>query len=580
MTTELRSLDAAALTRLGGLKTQCSASLLCTEHNAPHPCEACDALGLKSVACSACLYEFPEGLTDKGERACASPAVFAKTGRIAFESAAMEALAAEGVDKKSRRDQKKREKPAPAPAPTPAPAPAPAPVPKPPPKPAPDGPREEPPRKKPTREAPAPEPATPTRKEAETPTGEDTRPLDAKAIKAGESLARLAAWASFAAAVAGAYALWQQYLVDMSVGVLIAYVLTVLLIWFAGALPVLGKAPAHASMRGWAPLVWAFVHYAWPAAVGLAVACVLGTPGLGFFLSTLYGVAAIGLAVLAVMCLSHVGVALTMRAPWPQGAGLVQHFAGYKSAGMWVALMATLALNGVAVEGSDSLSAWITQPAPVKAGQPLLESAARKPDPNKDLRGFTRAALADIAQAVNEQRNLNAPAVTSALPKAEAAMGTLARLPRPPVGDKPAARALIVQANQLVQRRADWSEVADVYARAHAADRRDPTILVELATAHLRAGRHARAIEPVLEALRLDPKLSSAWMTLAELRLHASSGEPRLVQEAARYYVVAFWFARDRPSVVRRYTGKLKPRPGDPPHNIEAITIALQRLNS
>ena len=100
------------------------------------------------------------------------------------------------------------------------------------------------------------------------------------------------------------------------------------------------------------------------------------------------------------------------------------------------------------------------------------------------------------------------------------------------------------------------------------------------AARNLRAGRHARAKEPVLEALRLDPKLSSAWMTLAELRLHTSSGEPRLVQEAARYYVVAFWFARDRPSVVRRYTGKLKPRPGDHPHNIEAITIALQRLNS
>jgi hypothetical protein len=110
MTTELRSLDAAELTRLGGLKTQCGAALLCSEHNAPHPCEVCDALDYKSVACSACLQEFPEGMSTTGERPCASQAVFAKTGRIAFEADAMSALADQAREKESARERRKREK--------------------------------------------------------------------------------------------------------------------------------------------------------------------------------------------------------------------------------------------------------------------------------------------------------------------------------------------------------------------------------------------------------------------------------------------------------------------------------------
>ncbi len=110
MTTELRSLDAAELTRLGGLKTQCRAALLCTEHNAPYPCEVCDALDYKSVACSACLQEFPEGMSTTGERPCASQAVFAKTGRVAFEADAMAALADQAREKESARERRKREK--------------------------------------------------------------------------------------------------------------------------------------------------------------------------------------------------------------------------------------------------------------------------------------------------------------------------------------------------------------------------------------------------------------------------------------------------------------------------------------
>jgi hypothetical protein len=366
----------------------------------------------------------------------------------------------------------------------------------------------------------------------------------------------------------------------MSGGVLVAFAVTVHLVWFAGALPVQGRERAHASMRWWAPLVWAFVHYAWPGVAGLGVAYVVGASGLGFFLHALCGVGAVCLVVAAVACLSHVGAALTMRPPWPQGSALASDFAGYKSLRMWVGLLATMALNGLAVEGSGRLLEWTGKGAAptVRAYQPLLETLARKPDPAADLRGFTRATLADIAQAVHEHRSLNVPAAPGALPKVDAAQGALARLPRPPMGDRATARALGVQASQLAARRAAWSEVADAYARAHAADRRDPLILAELASAQMRAGQPARALDSLVEALRLDPRFSGAWMLLAELRLRNSSGEPRQVQEAARYYLVAFWFTRDRPALIKRYRAKLKPGPEDPPHTAAAFQIALQRL--
>jgi tetratricopeptide (TPR) repeat protein len=103
-------------------------------------------------------------------------------------------------------------------------------------------------------------------------------------------------------------------------------------------------------------------------------------------------------------------------------------------------------------------------------------------------------------------------------------------------------------------------------------------ILTELASAQMRAGQPARALDSLVEALRLDPRFSGAWMLLAELRLRNSSGEPRQVQEAARYYLVAFWFTRDRPALIKRYRAKLKPGPEDPPHTAAAIQIALQRL--
>jgi hypothetical protein len=212
MTTELRSLDAAELTRLGGLKTQCRASLLCTEHNAPYPCEVCDALGYPSVACSACLQEFPEGMSTTGERPCASQAVFAKTGRIAFEAEAMSALADRAREKESARERRKREKEAAERA------------------------REEQARKdfhaREAADRAALERARAERERAERERKERTEPAPAPAPvpegdrALGDRRARRAVWASLLSALAGAYTLWQAPLIDMpsaSIGALIAY---------------------------------------------------------------------------------------------------------------------------------------------------------------------------------------------------------------------------------------------------------------------------------------------------------------------------------------------------------------------
>ena len=91
MTVDLRSMSASELTRLGGLRERCSSALICSEHNVSYPCEACEALNLRGVACAACLKEFSDGVPGTGERVCFSVAMYEKTGRVAFE---VEALAA------------------------------------------------------------------------------------------------------------------------------------------------------------------------------------------------------------------------------------------------------------------------------------------------------------------------------------------------------------------------------------------------------------------------------------------------------------------------------------------------------
>ncbi len=563
MTTELRSLGAAELTRIGGLKTRCSAALVCTEHNLPHPCEACEALGYKSVACSACLHEFPDGLVDTGERPCASQAVFAKTGRVAFEADAMTTLAAEAREQETARERRKREKEEAQRA------------------------QERQIRKereeRRRREA---EEAERARKEAgERAREEAEREAERAGAEAarGNRRARVSAWVSFFVAAAGAYGLWQAPPIPLpsaSTGILLAYAITVLLAWAAGLDTITGKDPAHATLRWWSPLAWAFVSYAWPGVAGLAVAYLAGVSGLGLLTYSVYILLGLGLIVTAVSCMAYGGVALTMRPPWPKGL-MNKDFKTLGSGWVWLALLATLALNVTTWQGSGRLLEAIprAERAPaIPTRKPLVERVASKPSPEKDMRGYTRAWLAEIADAVNDHPRLSAAAVKGVLPPLDAAEAALARLPRPPAGDRAQAKVLTTQAAKLVERNAEWTQIAEVLAQAHAADPQDAQILNDLAYAQMQTGRHAQALANIMESLRLAPTAPNGWNRLAQIRLVSANGDPRQIQEAARYYVVTYWFSRDRQRVLRYLKGELTAGPGDSPDNPAAVAIALQRL--
>ncbi len=569
MTTELRSLGAAELTRLGGLKTQCRAALLCTEHNAPYPCEVCEALGYASVACAACLQEFPDGMSPAAERPCASQAVFAKTGRVAFEADAMAALADQAREKESARERRKREKEAAERA------------------------REEQARKDAhAREARERERAE--RERVERIKAERARagrevpaPAPAPAPEGdpalGDRRARRVVWSSLFSAVAGAYTLWQTHLIDMpsaSIGILMAYSVTVLLVWFAGLETMTGKAPAHANLRWWAPLAWAFMTFAWPGVAGLTVAYLIGVSGLGFFTYAVQILLGLGLLVAAVSCIAYGGVALTLRPPWPKGL-FDAEFRTLRSGWIWVALLATLALNANTLSGSGRLLEFGSDSpsAPAAPSQkPLIDQVGKKPSPKKDMSAFVRATLADIAEAVNDHPRLAGPAGPGVLPQVDAAVAALLALPSPREGDRLRARYFVNQANLASARDPVWPEVADVLAQAHAADPQDADILASLAFAQIQAGRHGAALASALESLRLAPRSANGWTRLAQIRLVSANGDPRQVQEAARYYVVAYWFAQDRRQMLRYLNGKRKVGPGDPADNPAAVSIALQRL--
>ena len=141
-----------------------------------------------------------------------------------------------------------------------------------------------------------------------------------------------------------------------------------------------------------------------------------------------------------------------------------------------------------------------------------------------------------------------------------------------------AAKALMAQAVQMMSRNADWGEVADVIGRAHAADRQDVQILNDLAYAQTLAGRLGPAMDSMLETLRLAPTRANAWASLAQLRLATAAGDRRQIEEAARYYVVSYWFARDRQRTLQIFNSKLKRGANDFPDNPAAISLALERL--
>ena len=571
MTVELRGRTASDLTRLGGLRERCSAALVCSEHSVSYPCGACEALNLRSVACAACLKEFSDRVPETGERVCFSVAMYEDTGRIAFEA---DALAAEKKLPEGERERRIR--------------------------------RAEVPDKDPSKEVRSDSDGTGPavdRPDAETrgdrpaelsvlatlaererrirgpepPEKDRTGPAADRpdAETRGDRLAQLCALASLAAAIAGAGLLWQKpplALPSTSGMVLSAYMLTLFLVWAAGAITLSGKQAAHGTLRGWAPLAWAGVHFTWPGVVGLGVAYVIGSADLGsvqYF--KLLAVVAFT-ALLGFVSVSHCCVALTMRPPWPKGL-LAENFAGLRSKAVWIALVATLLVN-ILVWNRQGALLWTPQ-SNAPDLKLLLKAVEKKPAIEKDPSGFGKAILADIVEAVYKHPNI---ADAGSLPEVDAAVAAMGRLPRPPRGDHAAAHKLNAEAEQLMIRSANWGKVAEVLGRAHVADPPDIQILNELAYAQMRAGLHAQALENILETLRLAPTRANAWAALAQLRLWTAHGDTSTVHEAARYYLVAYWFSRDRARTLRLMKAKLTAGPEDPDGNRDAVQIVLHRL--
>jgi hypothetical protein len=189
-------------------------------------------------------------------------------------------------------------------------------------------------------------------------------PQQVQAAKQGVRRARLSAWASFLAVIVGAGLMWRTPWIDlpsMSSGILATYAATAGLVWLAGVQPLVGPlaspqtaaqiAIAHARLPVWAPAAWAFVHFAWPGVAATAMAYAVGAGDLGLTVQAVCLLAALCLATAAVACLSQAGVALTMPPPQPRHAWLPAGFRGLRTASAWVAVLATVVLNLLVLQG-------------------------------------------------------------------------------------------------------------------------------------------------------------------------------------------------------------------------------------
>lgn len=159
----------------------------------------------------------------------------------------------------------------------------------------------------------------------------------------------------------GASLMWRTPWVDlpsMSAGILATYAVTAGLVWLAGVQSLVSPQDAHASLPRWAPVAWAFVYLAWPGLAATAMAYAVGASDLGLATQMVCMLAAVCLAAAAVASLSQAGVALTMQEPWPCHALLPAGFRGLRGLPAWIAVLATVFLNLLVLQGPVRLLEW------------------------------------------------------------------------------------------------------------------------------------------------------------------------------------------------------------------------------
>lgn len=363
---ELKSLNAEELLKLGGLRKQCSAPLVCVAHTNSLPCELCELEDEVEVVCKQCKHVFPQGLAEGGNRACASEAEFAKSGHIAFQVEARAALVQreEQRSKEREREQRARDEQK----------------------------RKEVEKTRRAREAQrlaeekersrAAKEAEKARREkdaddrrrakerldfdrrldeerkreAEARRLAETSPIRAKLDEAAEKAAdimrrgphRRTVSASAVAVLAGSWMAWDGGLIPIQHnGVIFALVFMVLtaLIWAMGNLPILRPHPAHDTLGKWAFLTWAFVSYAWPPFIALMIFNAFETHEVS--IKKLSAMAVVGVA--GILTMQRGGSALSMSPPWP--SSIPEEFKGRRSFWIWCGLLLTFFLNLVNLQG-------------------------------------------------------------------------------------------------------------------------------------------------------------------------------------------------------------------------------------
>ena len=153
------------------------------------------------------------------------------------------------------------------------------------------------------------------------------------------------------------------------------------------------------------------------------------------------------------------------------------------------------------------------------------QAAQRVSQPEPPATGVAPPATAALNDLLPEARNCASAVdcatlmLQGAFPRradiVQAAASSLGNLPKPVHGDRKVARDLNKRALTKFGEN-DHGAAVEILKLAAQADPADPEILSNLGLALVKAGRANEAEIPLLAALELDPRRSSAWAPLAE----------------------------------------------------------------
>ncbi len=346
-------------------------------------------------------------------------------------------------------------------------------------------------------------------------------------------MAVMSLWASFFAAAAGAYLWFHSSLVDgssRSGWYLLGFGLAVLFTWLLGTITLQGKHPAHGSMHWLSPPIWALCGAPWPGlAAGLSCNMIAGAQGpwrTGF--AVIGGLLAIGFAIWAML---RVGTRFTMDSPWP--TPIDEDSEDNNSGWFAVKTLATIALN---------IYLWTL-------GSAMWSEARTAPPPPVSTLSAPLESLASAVSAVPEPSKLKSG---PPMDKIKQALATIDAKPKPPAGNVAEARKLQQQAAPLYKK-ADWQAAYPLYQRAHEAASGLDDVAIQLGATEAALGKTADAIRHLDEGLSINPRNAAAWKILGDLELKGGAGSSASVERAVDYYLMSWWFAKDRKQALKAF---------------------------